>query len=251
MWSPNAPSMNTHQMALSNLKERCSSQQKKLDDFEREKLVLLYENEDLKVNLRQLDEDNLGLRERNLEVNHQLKQSQYEILELRRHLERVGRGQEDQVSVATAAEEVIDTNYSDTEEELAREVHKVNESMSLLKRRLLEQQLFVKKLIDEAKVEPGTKKEATGAAAEPSKNITTTENTTPTNSLITLDDGSQYDPTRPQVCPMCEATFPAVDVTHEVFVDHVNSHFTCEEEPDTLHNYEVVENVEASMLPAS
>ena len=156
-------------------------------------------------------------------------------------------GQEDESSAA----EAIDTNYSDTEE-LAREVHKVNESMSLLKRRLLEQQLFVKKLIDETKVEPGTKKEAAGAAAEPSKNITTTtENTTPTNSLLTLDDGSQYDPTRPQVCPMCEATFPAVDVTHEVFVDHVNSHFTCEEEPDTLHNYEVVENVEASMLPAS
>ena len=27
-----------------------------MDDFEREKLVLIYENEDLKVNLRQLDD---------------------------------------------------------------------------------------------------------------------------------------------------------------------------------------------------
>ena len=90
MWSPNAPSINTHQIALGSLKDRCSSQQKKLDDFEREKLVLLYENEDLKVNLAQLDEDNLDLRERNLEVNHQLKQSQYEIIELRRHLSGVG-----------------------------------------------------------------------------------------------------------------------------------------------------------------
>ena len=52
--------------------------------------MLLYENEDLKVNLAQLDEDNLDLRERNLEVNHQLKQSQYEIIELRRHLSGVG-----------------------------------------------------------------------------------------------------------------------------------------------------------------
>ena len=49
---------------------------------------------------------------------------------------------------------------------------------------------------------------------------------------------------------MCEATFPAVDVTHELFVDHVNSHFTCEGDPDTLHNYEVVDEAEASMLPA-
>ena len=55
---------------------------------------------------------------------------------------------------------------------------------------------------------------------------------------------------RVQVCPMCEAKFPAVDVTHEVFVDHVNSHFTCEGDPDTLHNYEVVDEAEASMLPA-
>ena len=109
MWSPNAPSMSTHQMALSNLKERCSSQQKKLDDFEREKLVLLYENEDLKVNLRQLDEDNLDLREKNLEVNHQLKQSQYEIIELRRHLDRVGRNNSQDVTSVLASVEAIES----------------------------------------------------------------------------------------------------------------------------------------------
>ena len=56
---------------------------------------------------------------------------------------------------------------------------------------------------------------------------------------------------QPQVCPLCEATFPAVDVTHEVFVDHVNSHFTCEGDPDTLHNYEVVDEAEASRLLCS
>lgn len=82
------------------------------------------------------------------------------------------------------------------------------------------------------------------------------ENTTPTNSLTTsaaaaLAAAGHHDlKVRPQVCPMCEATFPAVDVTHELFVDHVNSHFTCEGDPDTLHNYEVVDEAEASMLPA-
>ena len=83
--------------------------------------------------------------------------------------------------------------------------------------------------------------------------VATTENVTPTNSLK-LDAEStmavSYDPTRPQVCPMCEATFPAVDFTQEVFLDHVNSHFTCEEEPDTLHNYEVV-NADAAIMPSS
>ena len=52
---------------------------------------------------------------------------------------------------------------------------------------------------------------------------------------------------QPQVCPMCEATFPAVDVTHEVFVDHVlvkviPIHY--------IPNYEVVDETEASLLPA-
>ena len=62
-----------------------------LNSFQYPLINYLNQNEDLKVNLAQLDEDNLELRERNLEVNHQLKQSQYEILELRRHLSGVGR----------------------------------------------------------------------------------------------------------------------------------------------------------------
>jgi len=254
MWSPNAPSMSTHQMALSNLKERCSSQQKKLDDFEREKLVLLYENEDLKVNLRQLDEDNLELREKNLEVNHQLKQSQYEILELRRHLDRVGRSNGQDVT-STEAMEAIDNHYSDaTSEELTREVHKVNDSMSLLKRSLLEQQLFVRSLIEETILaESESKDEVFQEASNNSigMGVAITENVTPTNSLRLEELAVSYDPNRPQVCPMCEATFPAVDFTQEGFLDHVNGHFTCEEEPDTLHNYEVVDEADASMLPSS
>ena len=172
-------------------------------------------------------------------------------------------------------EAVVDNHYSDTEEELAQEVHKVYESMSLLKRSLIEQQLFVKKLIQETAASAAAADLQTNEVFhEPSKNNmngngsdnighgvnvnASTENTTPTNSLTTsgsavaaLAATGHHDlRVRPQVCPMCEARFPAVDVTHEVFVDHVNSHFTCEGDPDTLHNYEVVDETEASMLPA-
>ena len=242
-------------MALSNLKERCSSQQKKLDDFEREKLVLLYENEDLKANLRQLDEDNLELREKNLDVNQQLKQSQYEILELRRHLDRVGRSNGQDVT-STEAMEAIDNHYSDTtSEELTREVHKVNDSMSLLKRSLLEQQLFVKSLIEETMLaESGTNQDEVFQEASNTSigaNAAIPENVTPTNSLRLEELAVSCDPNRPQVCPMCEASFPAVDFTQEGFLDHVNGHFTCEEEPDTLHNYEIVDKADASMMPSS
>ena len=95
-----SPSLNTHQLALSNLKDRCTKQQKKLDDLEREKLVLQMENETLTKSLHRLDEDNMVLRERNLEVNHELKQSNYEIVEMRRHLSAFGN--EEPMSFLTA-----------------------------------------------------------------------------------------------------------------------------------------------------
>ena len=171
-------------------------------------------------------------------------------------------------------EAVVDNHYSDTEEELVQEVHKVNESMNLLKRSLIDQQLFVKKLIQETAASATAAHFGTNEVFhEPSKNningngsddnahgvkvYASTENTTPTNSLSTsasaaeaLAAAGHHDlKVRPQVCPMCEARFPAIDITHEHFVDHVNSHFTCEGDPDTLHNYEVVDEAEASMLP--
>ena len=110
MWGYNAsassPSLNTHQMALSNLKDRCAKQQKKLDDLEREKLVLQMENETLAKGLHRLDEDNMALRERNLEVSHELKQSNYEVVELRRHLSSTGV--EEPMSLVVVDEEESD-----------------------------------------------------------------------------------------------------------------------------------------------
>ena len=100
MWSPGSysnspsgasfPSLNTHQVALSTLKDRCSKQQKKLDELEREKLVLSVENDQLAKSLHDLDEENVTLRERNLKLNHQLEQDQDQILDLQRHLDSIG-----------------------------------------------------------------------------------------------------------------------------------------------------------------
>ena len=84
------PSFNTHQMALSNLKERCSKQQKKLDDLEREKLVLRVENETLSKSFYELDQENVILREKNLQLNHRLEMDQDQILDLQRHLDSIG-----------------------------------------------------------------------------------------------------------------------------------------------------------------
>lgn len=83
--------LSTHQLALSNLKERCSSQQKRLDELEKERLYLRLENEDLASSLHKLDEENMELRERNLGITHQLKQSHYELLEAKRQIDNVGK----------------------------------------------------------------------------------------------------------------------------------------------------------------
>ena len=77
-------------MALSNLKERCSKQQKKLDDLEREKLVLRVENETLSKSFYELDQENVILREKNLQLNHRLEMDQDQILDLQRHLDSIG-----------------------------------------------------------------------------------------------------------------------------------------------------------------
>ena len=100
MWSPGSftnspsggsfPSLNTHQVALSTLKDRCSKQQKKVDDLERDKLVLRVENDQLAKSLHQLDEENLMLREKNLELNPQLEQDHDQIDDLQRHLDSIG-----------------------------------------------------------------------------------------------------------------------------------------------------------------
>ena len=77
------------------------------------------------------------------------------------------------------------------------------------------------------------------------------ETTTPNNSLTLLDHthnevlhqgSSRINNHQSQVCPMCEAYFPPAEITHEDFVTHVNGHFTFDEDPETLHNYEIIEH---------
>ena len=89
--------------------------------------------------------------------------------------------------------------------------------MEDLKKNLLDQQNYVKKLID-------------------SSNVSCPQSTT-----------AQYCPpetlTSPQICPMCEVSFAPERMTHEEFVNHVNGHFSFEDDlEETLDNFEVVED---------
>ena len=94
MWSPGSisnslPTLNTTKVALSSLTDRCSKQQKKLEDMEREKILLRVENEQLNKSLDQFDQENLVLREKNLELSHRLERDQEQISDLQRHLDSI------------------------------------------------------------------------------------------------------------------------------------------------------------------
>ena len=112
-------------------------------------------------------------------------------------------------------------------EELLSQVHRVSESMEFLRKSLLEQQNYVKKLIEETHAE--------------------SQDSTPNNSIV-MSSIPPEESTKKclRICPMCETNFPPISYTHEDFVSHVNSHFTFEE-ADTLQNYEVVDENDSSM----
>ena len=85
--------------------------------------------------------------------------------------------------------------------------------MEDLKKNLLDQQNYVKKLIN-------------------SSSMTTTAQYCPPEPM-----------TSPQICPMCEVHFAPERMTHEEFVNHVNGHFSFEDDlEETLDNFEVVED---------
>ena len=137
----------------------------------------------------------------------------------------------------------------ETTDDLLKEVFTVSASMACLKKDLLDQQNFVKKLIQE------TETRSAVATAERSdlqnSYIPEEEEVTPENSLIigtNFENSSNAMGTRHQICPMCEANFPVLSNTHEDFVNHVNSHFSFEEEGDTIHNYEIVDPNEAGEI---
>jgi len=137
-------------------------------------------------------------------------------------------------------ESSIDKESSDTED-LLNEVQKVGDSMEMLKRSLLEQQNFVKRLIEETQiVEQIDEKISTKEEFKEDDEIT------PNNSLNSTNLPDPIGP-KPQICPMCEAHFPVISNTHEDFVNHVNSHFTFEE-GDTLQNFEIVNETENDMV---
>jgi predicted nuclease with TOPRIM domain len=65
-------SLNTLRLALRTMKERCTTQQKRIDDVEDENGVLRADRGQLYVEMNKMHEANLNLREKNLQLNQGL-----------------------------------------------------------------------------------------------------------------------------------------------------------------------------------
>ena len=91
--------------------------------------------------------------------------------------------------------------------------------MNDLKKNLLEQQNYVKQLITHASKSGLSERGPSPVATE------------------------EFRPASAQICPMCEVTFAADKMSQEDFVNHVNGHFSFEDDLDgTLENFEVVDD---------
>lgn len=103
------------------------------------------------------------------------------------------------------------------------EVSKVGESVSNMKKFLLDQQSVLKSFLMEL-----------------SPNNYGSEGKTTQRSALIGPDEIHSAHFLVKICPMCEAKFETHLETSEEFVSHVNSHFSFEDESETIHDFDLV-----------
>merc|ERR1712226_706493 len=135
--------------------------------MEREKILLRVENEQLNESLNQFDQENLVLREKNLELSHRLERDQEQISDLQRHLDSIefepaqvsnketSNDDEDYTNTSfnltTDTVNCPDETKEDDHHQLLEEVVKVVDTMDTLRNALLDQQSIVRHLIENSK----------------------------------------------------------------------------------------------------
>ena len=88
MRSVSPASINSLQIALFSMKDRCTKQQKRIDDLESENFMLSTSRADLYNELKKLHEANMKLREKNVSLSHELHLKSKDLSETREVLER-------------------------------------------------------------------------------------------------------------------------------------------------------------------
>jgi len=252
-------SINSLQIALFSMKERCTKQQKRIDELEAEKIALNNSRAELYSEMKKLHEANFKLREKNLSLSSELHMRSKENCEMKvqwdkdrtmnmsnvKQLERLQKdviqrsartismddndSEDDTIAsmkLDVSKDESSETNTNAEDEEMRTLVETGADTMNQIKLKLKNQQaqiLAALKTLQQRKNLSDQRAECLiSASLEAAISKTEQSTSTPAGRL----------------CPMCEVVFP-FEHSQEEFESHVVEHFSYEES-DTLKNFDTV-----------
>jgi hypothetical protein len=227
------------------MKERCSRQQRRVDELEQETVALHSSRNELYSEIKKLHEANVLLRERNLSLGRELHSREREGCQLRsqweeerdgrsrdlRQLERLqeevmlaqGRGAghtegEEEQAIASLQEEPRDDPVGRLAEAGAGSMLEIAGRLAEQRERLV---AAVRTLQQRRAVQDQAAEQVIASCLA---------------AAVTNAGGTEDSERR---CPMCEVVFPAATSSQEQFETHVVDHFSYEE-ASTLANFDTV-----------
>ena len=251
MRSISPASINSLQIALFSMKERCTRQQKRIDDLESENSMLNSSRADLYNELKKLHEANVKLREKNVGLSHELHLRSKDLSETRETLQRDRTRNKDNVRQLEKLQQDIlrrsdpvqlldddDEDCGDNmissippeyvidgkDEEMLNLLDSSKSSIINIKSCLLMQQEELKRALQSLR----QKKSMSDQSAEELISAILS------SSISSAGAGQQAA----KCCPMCEVLFPP-NISQTEFETHVMEHFSYEES-ETLRNFDTV-----------
>jgi hypothetical protein len=252
-------SINSLQIALFSMKDRCTKQQRRIDELEAEKVTLNNSRAELYTEMKKLHEANFKLREKNLSLSSELHMRSKENCEMKvqwdkdrtrnmsnvKQLERLQKdviqrsartismdendSEDDTIASMKFDVSKDDTSEADTveDEEMRTLVDTGAETMNQIKLKLKNQQgqiLAALKTLQQRKNLTDQRAESLISAS--------------LEAAVRKTEQSPISSPAGRCCPMCEVVFP-LENSQEEFESHVVEHFSYEES-DTLKNFDTV-----------
>jgi len=272
--SASPASISSLTVALLGMKDRCTRQQRRIDELEQENLQLNTSRNDLYSEIKKLHEANVKLRERNLALGRELQLTNKEKCDLRskweeeraghskdvRQLERLQqevikrartlsreeeRDEDQQISSLrewaeeatedTVKEEVSERDSKETLRKEAAEAHSDNEALAVMAEAGAGSMLEIAARLAEQR----DLIKAAVVTMQQKKTLSDQAVETVIASSLAAAVTTQQREGGVRRCPMCEATFPEQSTTQEQFESHVVDHFSYEES-NTLSNFDTV-----------
>jgi len=269
-------SINTLQIALIAMKERCQRQQKRVEELERENLLMAEVRADLYNEVKRLHETNVKLREKNLQLNNELRLKSNECVEVRealsksktnnsssaRQLERL----QNEVSMianrerrasnrGSRAKDSIDEDHptemlmsltpdNDTSslDNISYSQFNEEDSCKLLEKTTSRMSTIKQTLLSEQQAimeAIQTLEHRQSVSARNAESLISASLAAAQKLSVSEENAESSSVKEDRKCPMCEAAFPQT-VSHDEFESHVVEHFSGFEESETLTNFDTL-----------